>query len=139
MESKLIFYPAIAQIILTFVMFLRLAIAKQRALTNNQVDLQRRALHNDAWPEAVQKISNNLQNQFESPVLFYALCFMLWALDSVTLTALLIAWCFVVLRIFHAFVHTGSNVVDIRKKVFMASTSVLIILCGFVINGLLVN
>jgi hypothetical protein len=138
MESKLIFYPVIAQIILTFVVYMLLPIAKSRVLKTIEVDINRRALHNDAWPDNVLKISNNVQNQFESPVLFYALCFMLWALNSVSPFALLVAFCYVILRVIHVFVHTGSNKIPIRKKVFMASTALLIVLCGCVINGLLV-
>ncbi len=84
------------------------------------------------------KISNNVQNQFESPVLFYAMCFMLWALNSVSAFALSISAGYVVLRVVHVFVHTGSNKIPVRKKVFMASTALLIILCGCVINGLIV-
>jgi hypothetical protein len=44
----------------------------------------------------------------------------------------------VVLRMVHVFFHTGSNGISIRKKVFMASTALLIALCGCVIYGLLV-
>lgn len=139
MESKLIFYPIISQIILTFIMYIRLTIVKHRALANSEIDLDRRALHSDAWPDSVLKTSNNLQNQFESPVLFYALCFMLWALNSVNVFSLLIAWGFVFLRVLHAFVHTGSNTVAIRKKVFMTSTILLIVLCICVINAILIT
>jgi hypothetical protein len=138
MESKLIFYPVIAQIILTFIVYMLLPIAKKRVLKTIDVDLARRALHNDAWPDSVLKISNNVQNQFESPVLFYALCFMLWALNVVSVFVLLVAWGYVVLRVVHVFVHTGSNAIPIRKQVFMASTVLLIALCGCVIYGLLV-
>ena len=137
MESKLIFYPVIAQIILTFIVYMLLPIAKSRVLKNIDVDITRRALHNDAWPDSVLKISNNVQNQFESPVLFYALCFMLWALKVVSIFALLVAWAYVLLRVVHVFVHTGSNEIPVRKKVFMASTALLMILCVCVINGLL--
>jgi len=137
MESKLVFYPVVAQIILTFIVYMLLPIAKKRVLKTIDVDLARRALHNDAWPDSVLKISNNVQNQFESPVLFYALCFMLWALNVVSVFALLVAWAYVVLRVIHVFVHTGSNEIPIRKKVFMASTALLIVLCGCVIHGLL--
>jgi len=138
MENELIFYPVIAQIILTFVVYTLLPIAKKRVLKTVEVDLARRALHNDAWPDNVLKISNNVQNQFESPVLFYAICFMLWALNVVSLFALLVAWAYVILRVVHVFVHTGSNEIPIRKKVFMASTALLMVLCGCVIQGLLV-
>jgi len=139
MQSKLIFYPVIAQIILTFIVYILLPIAKARVLKVMEVDIQRRALHNDAWPDSVLKISNNLQNQFESPVLFYALCFMLWALNIVSVFALIIAWAYVFLRVVHVFVHTGSNKIPVRKKVFMASTLLLMLLCGVVINGLLMT
>jgi hypothetical protein len=136
MESKLIFYPVIIQIILTFIVYTFLPIVKKRALENGQVDLTRRALHSDAWPDNVIKISNNVKNQFESPVLFYALCFMLWALNIVSFLSLVVAGGYVLLRMVHAFVHTGSNVIEIRKKVFMASTLLLMFLCGIVLNGL---
>jgi hypothetical protein len=139
MESKLIFYPVIAQIILTFIVYIMLPIAKSRVLKTIEVDINRRALHNDAWPDSVLKISNNVQNQFESPVLFYALCFMLWALNSVSIFALVVAFGYVFLRVVHVFVHTGSNKIPVRKKVFMASTALLMVLCVCVINGLLVT
>ena len=48
---------------------------------------------------------------------------------------LLVAWGYVVLSVVHVFVHAGSNGISIRKKVFMASTTVLIALCGCVIYG----
>jgi len=137
MESKLIFYPVITQIILTFIVYILLPISKSRVLKTMEVDINRRALHNDAWPDSVLKISNNVQNQFESPVLFYALCFMLWALNIVSVFSLYVAWGYVVLRVTHVFVHTGSNKIPVRKKVFMASTALLMILCVCVINGLL--
>ena len=137
MESNLIFYPVIAQIILTFIVCIMLPIAKIRVLKTTEVDINRRALHNDAWPDSVLKISNNVKNQFESPVLFYALCFMLWALNSVSTFSLVVAFGYVFLRVVHVIVHTGSNILTVRKKVFMASAALLMVLCACVINGLL--
>lgn len=137
MESKLIFYPVIAQIFLTFAVYIKLIIVKNRALAEADVDLSRRSLHSDAWPDSVLKTSNNLQNQFESPVLFYALCFMLWSLNVVSFTSLAVAWGFVVLRGVHVLIHTGSNVVAVRKKVFMFSTVLLVVLSVLVLNGML--
>ncbi|MDX1451745.1 MAG: MAPEG family protein [Oleiphilaceae bacterium] len=138
MEHNLIFYPVVAQIILTFVMYARLPVLKKLALEKGEVDLERRALHNDAWPDYVLKVSNNVQNQFESPVLFYALAFMLWALETVTFPALVLAWAYVSLRIVHMLVHTGANVVPVRKNVFIVSVLMLMGLCALVIHALLV-
>ncbi len=136
MENKLIFYPIIAQILLTLAMYIKLTIVKNKALANAEVDLNRRALHVDAWPESVLKVSNNLQNQFESPILFYVLCFVLWALNGVDMLVMGISSAYVVLRVFHAGVHTGSNTVAIRKKVFMVSVLLLVALCVLSIKAL---
>ena len=136
MENKLIFYPVIAQIILTFIVYMLLPIAKSRVLKTIEVDINRRALHNDAWPDSVLKISNNVQNQFESPVLFYALCFMLWATNNVDTFTLIVAWGFVFLRVVHVVVHIRSNYIPVRKRVFMASTALLMILCYCAITGI---
>ena len=32
------------------------------------------ALSNEAWPDDLKKVANNMHNQFETPVLFYVLC-----------------------------------------------------------------
>jgi hypothetical protein len=136
MESKLIFYPVMAQIMLTFMVYLLLPIAKSRVLKTTEVDLAQRALHNTVWPDSVLKIANNVQNQFESPVLFYALCFMLWALNALSMLVLFLAWGYVFLRVVHVFIHTGSNQIPVRKKVFMASTALLIALWVCVIKSL---
>lgn len=139
MESKLIFYPVIAQIIITFFMYSRLPVLKKKAIQNSEVDLERRPLHNDAWPDYVLKVSNNVQNQFESPVLFYALCFMLWAQNAVGLASISLAWAYVALRIVHIFVHTGSNHIPVRKNVFILSVLMLMGLCGLVLSSLVVG
>ena len=139
MESKLIFYPVIVQIIITFIMYSRLPKLKKQAIENSEVDLERRRLHNDAWPDYVLKVSNNVQNQFESPVLFYALCFMLWAQNGIGLVSLSLAWAYVALRVVHIFVHTGSNHIPVRKNVFIVSMLMLMGLCGLLLKSLLMG
>ena len=126
MKAELIFYPVMVQIALTFIMYIRLSVVKSRALACSDVDLDRRALHDDAWPDYVLKTSNNIHNQFESPSLFYTLAIMLWALQAVTPLVLTAAWAYASLRIVHAFVHTGSNYVPLRKNLFKVSILLLI-------------
>ncbi|MGH8106041.1 MAG: MAPEG family protein [Arenimonas sp.] len=118
MHKNMIFLPALVQILLTIVIFIWLGIAKSKAAKLGLVDQEKRALHPEAWPDFVLKISNNINNQFETPVLFYALVLMLWAMDSVGIYALVFAWGFVITRIIHAYIHTGSNIVPARRRVF---------------------
>ncbi len=128
MSGNLIFAPVLIQILLTIAGYIGLAIAKASAVKNKQVNEARRGLYDDAWPERVIQINNNIRNQFELPVLFYALCFMLWALQAVTTPALIIAWLFVISRLLHAYIHTGSNYVPLRRNVFMFATLMVLIM-----------
>lgn len=128
MDNKLIFLPVLVQILLTIIVFVALGIVKSRAVKLGQVDLEKRALHPEAWPDSVLKFSNNINNQFETPVLFYTLAMMLWALDAVDVFALVFAWGFVATRIVHAYIHTGSNIVPARRGVFTIGCIFLLLL-----------
>jgi hypothetical protein len=115
----MILLPVLVQVMLTMVVYVLLNVAKARALRRGEVDLGRRGLHDDAWPDSVSKINNNIRNQFEVPVLFYVLSFALLALNAVTTPAIVAAWLFALSRIVHAYVHIGPNHVPTRRKVFM--------------------
>lgn len=117
-NRDLIFVPVLAQIALTLAVYVVLIKAKVRAIRAGECDQARRPLYDDAFPEYVLKINNNLRNQFELPVLFYVLAFALWALDAVGILALSVASLFVASRILHAWIHCTSNIVAQRRRVF---------------------
>lgn len=118
MSRNLIFAPVLVQVLLTLLVYVLLIKAKVRAMKAGTVDMERRALHDDAWPAEVMQINNNIRNQFELPVLFYVLALALWAMDAVGVPALAVAWLFVVSRLVHAWVHVGSNYVPHRRRAF---------------------
>ena len=128
MPNNMLLLPVLAQVLLTIFLYVALAVAKGRALKAGLVDLERRALHDDAWPESVMKINNSIRNQFEVPILFYVLALMLWQLaDASSLTlALALAWLFVASRIVHAWIHTHSNYVPARRRVFTIGVVVVL-------------
>lgn len=137
MNRNLILWPLLVQIALTLLLYIRLSIVKKKATQAGQVDEARRALHADAWPEYVVQVNNCIRNQFEVPVLFYALALMLHALNAVGPTALTLAWLFVMLRLAHAYVHTGSNHVPTRRRLFTAGVLVVMGLLILVISSLI--
>ncbi len=121
MVRNLIFWPMIvlmAMALATYAYLYRTRVRESRA---GRVNRERWRLHDDAWPENVVQISNNLRNQFEMPVLFYGACFMLWALEAVGIVTLVAAWLFVLTRIAHSWVHLTSNRMRHRAPVFAAS------------------
>ncbi|MBL0162569.1 MAG: MAPEG family protein [Xanthomonadales bacterium] len=125
-SSETIFLPLLLQVLLTITVYVALAVAKARASKQGLVDLERRALHADAWPENVQKINNNLRNQFELPVLFYILIVVLYQLGAVDVVAQALAWLFVASRVAHVCIHTGANIVPVRRGVFMFGCMVIL-------------
>src|SRR5688500_17669967 len=95
----LIFYPVLVMVLLTLLIYVRLIKVKVRAIRAGQVNRERQPLHEDAWPDSVLQINNNIRNQFELPVLFYVLCFVLYAMEGVGVLALVAAWVFVLSRV----------------------------------------
>lgn len=126
MTHDVIFLPMLVNIFLVIVLYLLLGYRKKQASRERAVDESRRALHADAWPESVQQVNNCIRNQFELPVLFYVLCFILWGLNAVNIWVLLATWGFVVLRYCHAFIHVGSNYVPVRRRFFTFATLIVL-------------
>ncbi len=139
MENDLIFSPVIVQVALTLWLYIALAVAKSRAVKRGEVNEERRALHDDAWPDSVLQINNNIRNQFEVPVLFYVLIGILWCIDAVNIYIHIAAWMFVISRVIHMAVHTGSNYVPLRRKVFMFGCFILIGLVVFLVYTLTIG
>ena len=120
MNAHLIFGPLLAQMLLTVGMLGLLAVRKARAVRLKTVNLKQAALDHSAWPDDVVKVSNNIANQFESPVLFYVACLALFQLNAVSAGVLVLAWLYVATRLVHGLVHVRSNYVPIRLRAFAA-------------------
>jgi len=128
MNAELILWPVLVQIALTVVVFLMLGARKLSAFKAKTVDLRKAALDNSAWPDDVRKVSNNIQNQFQLPVIFYVLCFAFLITNSVSLEVLILAWGFATSRVVHSYIHVGSNHVPARSRIFMVGCICLILL-----------
>lgn len=130
MPENAILLPVLAQVLLTITMYVALVVAKRKAVAAGLVDLERRALHDDAWPDSVLKINNNIRNQFELPVLFYVTAVIHWQLGDPGAWTLALAWLFVASRIVHAWIHTHSNFVPARRRVFTFGVLVVTAMAG---------
>lgn len=135
MNAKLIFWPLLVQVLLTFFAYVLLAVRKAAALRRQEVNLDRRALHEDAWPESVIQVNNHIRNNFELPTIFYALVLSLYVLDAVDAIALGLASAFAASRVLHAWVHLGRNIVPIRRRIFMIGAVLLLAMAGLVLRA----
>lgn len=128
MNSNQIFWPVLVQILITVFGFLLLGIRKTKALKTGTVDQEKAALDNDAWPDYVVVVSNNIRNQFQVPVIFYVLCFLFHAIGAVSAPIIYLAWAFVISRIIHAYIHISSNYVPARFTVFTIGFLIIIVM-----------
>ncbi len=75
--------------------------------------------------------SDNFKNQFELPVIFYALCLLFIATGTVSQGAVIAAWVFVVSRIVHTLIQTTNNVIfPTRFLVFLVGAVALMVMIG---------
>ena len=128
MNFSNILLPVLIQVSLTLIMFLILGFRKTGAIKAGGVDRAKTALDNSAWPEDVVKVSNNIANQFQTPILFYTLCILFYVTNTVSTLILVLAWLYVLTRLVHAYVHITSNFVPVRFKTFIISVLTLIIM-----------
>lgn len=118
MPDKIIFLPMLTHMLLVILLYMRLAKLKRFAASKGDVDEIRRALFENAWPDYVIKVNNNIHNQFELPLLFYALTFVFWSLQVTSPLVLILSWFFVVTRVWHSVIHIGVNAVIWRRRIF---------------------
>lgn len=128
MNNVEILYPVLAHMLLVVFLFIPLIMRKSKAIKDKAVDLNETALNHQAWTPDVQKVSNNIANQFEIPVLFYALCIIIALTNNVGVFNTVMAWGFVALRYMHTYVHIGSNFVPLRMRIFALSLVIVLIM-----------
>jgi hypothetical protein len=127
MQQIDILYPVFVQVLLTFVVYGLLAVARARAISRldrgrGNPDL---TLGRVVWPEDAQKRAANQRNQFELPVLFYAVVAFALLTNGVDSLMLGLAWLFVGTRMLHAAIHVGPNKVRWRSPAFALGLLVL--------------
>jgi len=118
MTATAILWPMLAHIVWVFLLYAWLTVARTRAVGRGEIDPSVFVLGREE-PPAIARITRNLANQFELPVLFYALVVLLAALGKVTLFDIIAAWVFVAGRVIHTLVQTLTDNVRLRGQVFM--------------------
>ncbi|TCT04540.1 hypothetical protein EDC22_11520 [Tepidamorphus gemmatus] len=117
LNTTLILSALLAQVILTIVVYAVLVRARYAAARRGEVTVSQYVVVRDE-PEYLGRITRNVANQFELPVLFYALVLMLVAVNRVTMFDVIVAWAFVAVRVVHAAVHIRTSDVMLRLRVF---------------------
>jgi hypothetical protein len=122
----MVLLPVFVLVGLTFALLLWMASARSRAITGREISLKDIALGQPNWPERATQIANCFRNQFEVPLLFYALIALALPLRHADLFIVLMSWVFVVTRFAHAGIFVTSNDVRTRSLAWFAGVLVLL-------------
>ena len=114
-----------------FLLYVWLTVARQRAVKRGEVEYG--SLARGEEPHHVARITRNLANQFELPVIFYAVVVLLVATNNVTAVDIIAAWVFVVGRVIHTLVQTLTDNVPLRGQLFLINFAGVAMRVGHVV------
>ena len=117
--------PVFVHVVLVVALVIATGRGRVAAVNAGEVRIKDIALDSSKWPEGLRKLGNNYQNQFELPVLFYAVVALLIATGLGDGVALVLAWGFVASRLVHSFIQVGTNNVVHRLYAFGAGLAAL--------------
>lgn len=118
MSQVAILYPVFVQVLLVFVVAILMSGARRRAIPVMQMQRGELALGKAPWPEDAVKRAANYTNQFELPVLFYAVVAFALIVKGADTIMIVLAWIFVLSRVLHAAIHIGPNKIRQRTPAF---------------------
>lgn len=130
MNSAVIFLPSVALVFLTYSVLLFMFKGRVAGIKKHQARLQSIAdpvKENEIFSDVIN-VSDNFENLFEMPVLFYIASLVIFVLSRVDQTYLALTWLYVILRIVHSYVHCTSNKIKFRFRFFGLSVLVLLII-----------
>ena len=112
--SNPLIYPMVAHVGLTALLYVLLTIVRAPAIWG----LGQRPDGSNPWSNIEPRISANLSNQFEWPLLFYVACLLLIERQMTERIDLWLAWIFIAGRLTHSCVQILTTNVRLRGAVF---------------------
>jgi len=125
LTAKLLILAMAAQVLLTLVILVLMGRERVPRVMSGEIPIADVAVERTAYPLRARLLSNNFDNQFQLPVLFYVAGLLVLWTGSVGWLELLLAWLFVGLRYVHAAIHVTSNAMLHRFAVYTAGLAVL--------------
>ena len=124
-QAQLLLLPLFLHVLLITLVGFSTVRARIRSVRGGKTRLKDIALETTAWPDKVRQLGNNFDNQFDVPMLWYACCALLLATGLADWTSVILSWLFLAARIAHTLIHTGSNYVPTRMRIFLAGFGIV--------------
>lgn len=134
MQGHLLIYPMFAMVLLTAVTLGRLFRSRVGAVRAGTADARYfKTYQEGSEPTETAQLSRNFSNLFEAPTLFYAACLASMFSGQTSSVVVAIAWLYVLARVVHSWIHTGSNTLNHRIAAYFTSWALLLALWSAVV------
>ncbi|MEM9277018.1 MAG: MAPEG family protein [Pseudomonadota bacterium] len=128
LKTQLAVVAILLQMAITMWCYAQMSKARVSAAKSGKITPEIYVAVGDAEPEELRVYTRLVANQFESPILFYVMMITGLAIGVTSWIAVLLAFVFVIFRFLHAKEMTGEHVVLRRRKIFIRSAQVLMLM-----------
>ena len=137
--DKLLILAIAAQVLLTLGILVWMGFERVPRVARGEIAVKDIAVERQGYPLRARLLSNNFDNQFQLPVLFYVAALLLLWSGGAGWAELALAWLFVALRYGHAAVHVTTNRVYRRFFTYTAGLVVLAVLWVWLVVRLILS
>ena len=136
---KLMILAMACQALLAVIILVLMGRERVPRVMSGEIPMADIAVARDAYPLKARLLSNNFDNQFQLPVLFYVGCLLALLTGLTNWPEVLVAWLFVVSRYVHATIHVTTNRLHARFGAYCFGLVALAILWLLVLFRLLLS
>ena len=127
LTAKLLILAVAAQVFLTIAILVLMGRERVPRVMSGEIKAEDIAIERSAYPLKARLLSNNFDNQFQLPILFYVAALITLFATATSWIDVLLAWAFVTARYVHAAIHVTTNRVHRRFAAYCAGLAVLAI------------
>ena len=124
MSAELIIWPMIIVALATWWLYIPMGNARIASIKKGGVKSSVYRL-NIGEPEESLRYSNALRNQYETPVLFYAVCIAAFVSENANIVMIMLAFAYAIVKVVHITVHVTTNRLRFRRPIFAISWVIL--------------
>nr|WP_133770004.1 MAPEG family protein [Enterovirga rhinocerotis] len=128
MSIQAILLPVFLQVLLVFALAVVMGRRRYAAVQAREVRREDVILGQKNWPAGAQASANAYSNQFELPVLFFALVPLAIITRKADLLFVVLSWVFVASRYVHAGIYVSSNAIPLRFGAFAVGVVALLLM-----------